>query len=334
VIWTRTPLRVTLGGGGTDLQSYYETRGGFIFAMALNKYIYTGAHRPAFHSDVTLYGVEPEVAQRAQDVKHDLVRAALIEHGIEDRLETASMSDIAGGTGLGSSSCFLVGFLRALHALKGCDPGKQALAEEACRLEIEVLRRGIGKQDQYMAAYGGLTTLDIASDGRVAVNAVEIDKDVEKAFVGHTHIYYTGLRRDAAVILNEQNSAMLQDRGDERARAEEALSSIKDLGHRILTAWRSGDLDGWGGLLHEHWVSKKRLSSKISWPGVDTLYEHVRANLGVTGGKVIGAGGGGFLMLFTPRDGAELESYMASQNMPRLSYAIDRSGSSVLAALR
>ena len=280
MIWTRTPLRVTLGGGGTDLQSYYQSRGGFIFAMGLDKYIYTCAHRPAFNTEVTLHGAEPEVAARSSEVRHDLVRAALIEHGLEDRFETASLSDIAGGTGLGSSSCFLVGFLRALHALEGHSPDRQALAEEACRLEIEVLGRGIGKQDQYMAAFGGLTTLDIASDGQVTVASVDIPKDVEQAFVEHTHIYYTGMRRAAATILADQNTAMLQPSGDDRARAEDALSSIKDLGHRILDAWKSGDLEAWGCYLHEHWLSKMRLSSKISWPHIDQLYHHARAHYG------------------------------------------------------
>jgi D-glycero-alpha-D-manno-heptose-7-phosphate kinase len=298
--------------------------------MGLNQYIYTGAHRPAFNANVTLYGVEPEVAPSAAAVKHDLVRAALLAHGIEDRLETASMSDVAGGTGLGSSSCFLVGFLRALHALNGHEPTRQDLAEEACRLEIDVLKRGIGKQDQYMAAFGGLTTLDIARDGQVTVGSVAIPEDRERAFVRHTHIYYTGLRRDAAVILDDQNSAMLQGGGADRARTEDALSSIKELGYRIRDAWLTGDMEQWGLLLHEHWMSKKRLSSKISWPHLDALYDHVRREHGVLGGKVIGAGGGGFLMLFTPHSGEALERYMAAQNMPRMNYAIDRTGCAVI----
>lgn len=331
MIWTRTPLRVTLGGGGTDLQSYYQTDGGFIFAMGLDKYIYTAVHRPALNSEVTLMGPEPETVASAEALRHDLVRAALIEHGILDRFEAASLADIAGGTGLGSSSCFLVGFLNGLHALAGKTPDRQALAEEACRLEIEVLKRGIGKQDQYMAAFGGLTTLDIAPDGAVKVGAVDIPAETERAFVQHTHIYYTGRRRAAASILADQNIAMLHEKGEDRSRTEDALSSIKDLGLEILGAWRAGDLEGWGRMLHRHWESKKRLSSKISWPLIDELYEHARADLGVTGGKVIGAGGGGFLMLFTPGDGAELEAFMAAHDMPRLDYAIDRTGSTVSA---
>ena len=329
MISTRTPLRVTLGGGGTDLESYYRNGGGFIFAMGLDKYIHVSAHRPAFHDHVALMGPDPETVERAADLKHELVRAALISHGIETGFEAASIGDIVGGTGLGSSSCFPVGFLRALHALKGHKPDRQALAEEACNLEIIVLAKGIGKQDQYMAAFGGLTTLDIAPDGQVKVGSVEIAPDVEAAFVEHTHIYYTGLLRDAAVILDDQNNAMLAT-GSGHDQVALSLGAIKDLGYRIRDAWIAGDMEAWGHMLHEHWLSKKQLSSKISWPHIDQLYDHVRANLGVTGGKVIGAGGGGFLMLFTPGPGEALEAYMASQNMPRLRYGIDRGGSQVL----
>lgn len=330
MITTRTPLRVTLGGGGTDLESYYRNGGGFIFAMGLNKYIQVTAHRPAFQDSIQLFGPDPERADHVSSVRHDLVRAALQSHGVEDRFEAASIADIAGGTGLGSSSCFLVGLLAALHALKGQDPDRQALAEEARRLEIDVLSKGIGKQDQYMAAFGGLTCLDIAPDGQVKVSAVDIASDQADAFVAHTHIYYTGLRRDAAVILSDQNDAMRDEKGARSAAVAQSLGSIKDLGYRIRDAWIAGDLEGWGKMLHEHWLSKKQMSSKISWPAIDQLYDHVRSDFGVTGGKVIGAGGGGFLMLFTPGPGEALEAYMASQNMPRLNYGLDRGGVQVL----
>ncbi len=332
MISTRTPLRVTLGGGGTDLESYYRHGGGFIFAMALDKHIHITAHRPAFDDRVVLYGPQPEVSPRAEDVRHELVRAALLAHGLDDRLEAASLADIAGGTGLGSSSSFLVGFLNALHAIKGRRPDPQALAEEACTLEIETLKKGIGKQDQYMAAFGGLTTLDIASDGQVAVRRVALDPEVQAAFVRHTHIYYTGLRRDAAVILSDQHNAMLSQDASRRDTVSDSLGFIKDLGFRIRDAWIAGDLDGWGRMLDEHWRNKKKLSSQISWPHIDQLYDHVRGAFGVTGGKVIGAGGGGFLMLFCPGDGADLETYMAAQNMPRLNYGIDPLGSRLVEA--
>jgi len=330
MISTVTPLRVTLGGGGTDLQSYYRNSGGFIFAMGLDKHIHITAHRPAFDDRVVLYGPQPEVSPRAEDVKHELVRAALIAHGMDDRMEAASLADIAGGTGLGSSSSFLVGFLNALHAIKGHRPDPQDLAEEACRLEIETLQKGIGKQDQYMAAFGGLTTLDIAPDGQVKVGRVEIALDVQAAFIRHTHIYYTGLRRDAAVILADQNTAMQTTASPERNRVGDSLDYIRDLGYRIRDAWIAGDRDAWGHMLDEHWRHKKQLSSQISWPHIDQLYEHVKAEFSVSGGKVIGAGGGGFLMLYCPTDGQALEAWMASQNMPRLHYDIDPQGSRVV----
>ena len=181
-----------------------------------------------------------------------------------------------------------------------------------------------------MAAFGGLTTLDIAPDGTVTVSTVALEPEVEAEFIAHTHIYYTGLRRDAAVILDDQNSAMLATGGEKRDSANQSLGSIKTLGYQIRDAWVSGRLDDWGHMLHEHWLSKKQLSSKISWPAIDVLYDHVRARYGVLGGKVIGAGGGGFLMLYDPTSGEALEAYMAEQSMPRLHYRIDRSGVQVL----
>ena len=334
MISTRTPLRVTLGGGGTDLESYYRHGGGFIFAMALDKYVHITAHRPPFQRGVSLHGYEPETASVASSVRHELVRAALLRHGIEDQFESSCIADIAGGTGLGSSSSFLVGLLSALHAIKGDNPSRHDLAEEACAIEIDTLAKGIGKQDQYMAAFGGLTTLDIAADGRVKVGAVQIAAELEAQFVAHTHIYYTGLRRDASVILEEQNAAMASDAHSRRAAIGRNLDFIKELGYRIRDAWIVGDLEAWGQMLDEHWSQHKQMSVKISWPAVDQLYDHVKSVFGVTGGKVIGAGGGGFLMLFTPGPGDALEAYMASQQMPRLRYAIDRGGAQVLVPRR
>ena len=332
MISARAPLRVTLGGGGTDLESYYRRDGGFIFAMALDKYIHVTAHRPDLHDAVTLYGPEPEAEVRTADLRHELTRAALQSHGIEDRFATVCIADIAGGTGLGSSSTYLVALLRTLHELSGSTPDPQALAEEACRLEIGVLNKGIGKQDQYMAAFGGLTTLDIAPDGRVEVGSVQLTPAVEEAFLRHTHIYYTGQRRDAAVILADQNAAMSSDGHARRGAVGRSLDDIRSLGYRIRDAWVAGDLEAWGEMLDEHWRQKKQMSSKISWPAVDDLYDHVKRSYGVVGGKVIGAGGGGFLMLFTPGPGEALEAYMASQDMPRLRYGIDRGGTQLLTA--
>jgi D-glycero-alpha-D-manno-heptose-7-phosphate kinase len=327
MIVTRTPLRVTLGGGGTDLASYYHKAGGFIFGMALNKYVHVGAHRPQFDRRLVING---EPIDTADAGSHPIVRAALEHHGITERFEISSLADIGGGTGMGSSSTFLVGLLNALHTMNGKRATAGELAEEACDLEITALSRGIGKQDQYMAAFGGLTTLDIAPDGKVEAKPVEIDPEAEREFIAHTHIYYTGLRRDAAVVLADQNTALLDAGSNTYRQVSDSLDQIKDLGHRILHAWKSGDVAAWGRMLDEHWQQKKRLGSRITWPTIDALYDTVRARYGVTGGKIIGAGGGGFMMLFCEKDGVELQRFMADEGLPRLDYAIDRAGTQMV----
>lgn len=324
---TRTPLRVTLGGGGTDLPSYYRRSGGFIFAMALDKYIDVHCHRPCFDSRIYVNG---EAAESVSGVRHDIARAALQRYQIKDCFGVASLADISGGTGLGSSSCFSVGLLHALAAMHGHQPKPAELAEEACDLEMNTLSQGIGKQDQYMAAFGGLTTLDITSDGTVTATAITLAPYVEAAFIKQTHIYYTGRMRQAAVILDDQNTAMMDDASERHRDVEDSLDSIRHLGHRILDAWQKGNDHAWGCMLHEHWEQKKRLSKQVSWPQIDALYEFVRSTHGVLGGKVIGAGGGGFLMLFCPGDGKALEDFMVTQGFPRLHYAIEKSGSRIL----
>ncbi|MDQ3674901.1 MAG: galactokinase, partial [Gemmatimonadota bacterium] len=316
MIITRTPFRVTLGGGGTDLPSYYEKHGGFIFAMGIDKYMYVMINPPGVDRKVRLHYTQAETVETVAEVKHELAREALLYHGIHDRIEIASMADLPAGTGVGSSSCYLIGLLAALHQYRRSYVSLQTLAEEACHIELDVLKKGIGKQDQYMAAFSGLTVLDIDPSGAVAVRSVELRGGALTSFLAHTHIYYTGLVRDAKDVLSEQNSAM-QTANPQRATVEESLNGIKDLGYRILEAVESEEFDLWGQLLHEHWENKKRMSSKISVGWVDQLYDEVRERFGVLGGKIIGAGGGGFLMLYTTGSSRKLEDFMLSRGLPR-----------------
>ncbi|MDX2194685.1 MAG: hypothetical protein NW201_15185 [Gemmatimonadales bacterium] len=332
MIVTRTPFRVTLGGGGTDLPSFYEKHGGFIFAMGIDKYMYVMLNPPGVDRKIRLHYTQSEVVDSVDEVKHELAREALRLHGIRDRMEIASMADLPAGTGVGSSSCYLVGLLHALHQHRRDYVSLQALAEEACHIELEVLRKGIGKQDQYMAAFGGLTVLEIDRDGTVDVRAVPLRGGVLASFVAHTHIYYTGLVRDAQDVLRAQDQAMRVDGpAPQRQTVEDSLLAIKDLGYRILAAIEAGDFDLWGRLLHEHWENKKRMSSKISVSWVDQLYDDVRERFGVLGGKIIGAGGGGFLMLYVPGGGLQLEAFMESRGLPRVHYGIEMEGAKVLA---
>jgi D-glycero-alpha-D-manno-heptose-7-phosphate kinase len=333
LIVTRTPFRVTLGGGGTDLPSYYRRHGGFVFAMALDKYMYVCVNRPIIGDSIRLHYSVSEVVDHVSELRHELAREALKLHGIERKFEIASIADLPAGTGLGSSSCYLIGLLNALHHARREYVSLQDLAEEACHIELDILKEGIGKQDQYMAAFGGLTLLDIARDGAVKTRSLNLESGTLAEFVSHTHIYYTGTHRDARDILSDQNRAMTEPEKPEHARVAESLHAIKDIGYRILEAVESGNFDRFGHLLHEHWERKKSLSSRISTGAVDATYEEVRSRYHVLGGKLVGAGGGGFLMLYCNRNQSSLERFMASRGMPRLHYTVEPEGTKVVSQM-
>lgn len=331
MIVTRTPFRVTLGGGGTDLPSYYEKHGGFVFAMSLDKYMYVMVNPPTIDDTIRLHYTQSETVDHIDDLRHELAREALRFHGIERKMEVSSMADLPAGTGVGSSSCYLVGLLNALHHYRRHLVSLYALAEEACHIELNVLKKGIGRQDQYMATFGGLTVLDIARDGTVRVTGVELGTSAVAELVAHTHIYYTGTRHDAIEVLADQDHAMRAPGRADHRRMAESLHRIKELGHRSLEAIESGDFDAWGHLLHEHWQQKRQLSDRISWTKIDEIYQTVRTQYCVLGGKVIGAGGGGFLLLYCPSGHDRLDRFMAAQGMPRLHYTLEPEGSKVVA---
>lgn len=342
MIVTRTPFRVTLGGGGTDLPSFYRRHGGFIFAMGIDKYMYIMLNPPTVDNKIRLHYSRSEIADDIDELQHELAREALRLHGIRNKIEVSSMADLPDGTGLGSSSSYLVGLLTALHHYRREYVPLQVLAEEACHIELDVLGKPIGKQDQYMAAYGGLTVLDIDRDGSVQVRSVGGSPAAHSAFVANTHLYYTGLRRSAVDVLRDQDQALQRAgavtqgngaRSSGDVAVEDSLLRILDLGHRILDAVEAEEYDRWGQLLHEHWCSKKRLSGRVAVDSIERLYEHVRREYGVLGGKIAGAGGGGFLMLYCPRDHRRLEQFMLAQGMPRLHYNVEHEGSKVVANL-
>lgn len=331
MIVTRTPFRVTLGGGGTDLPSYYSRHGGFVFAMGIDKFMYLMVNPPIVDRRIRLHYSRSETVDTVDELQHDLAREALRLHGIQDRLEISSMADLPDGTGLGSSAAYLVGLLTALHHYRRDLVPLQHVAEEACHIELDVLGKGVGKQDQYMAVFGGLTVLEIAPDGAVAPRTIRLGDGAAQTFVTNTHLYYTGVRRSAVEVLQDQNGALSGHGHERRGPVEESLHAIKEIGYRILEAIAAEDFDAWGRLLHEHWEQKRRLSPKVSLSEVDALYEHVRQEYGVLGGKLAGAGGGGFLMLYVPREHRRLERFMESRGMKRLHYAIEHEGSKVIA---
>jgi D-glycero-alpha-D-manno-heptose-7-phosphate kinase len=326
MILTRTPFRITLGGGGTDLPDFYGKHGGLVVALGIDKYMYVALNVPYVDRKVRLRYTQSETVDHVCQLRHELAREALMHHGIEDGVEVASLADLPAGTGLGSSSAYLVGLLTAIRAYLGRPVPFSDVAEEACRIELDTLRKPIGKQDQYMAAAGGLTELRIARNGDVTVERMSLPGYAVSELVSKTHVYYTNSQRATTDILREQTDALKRGPGD----VEASLLEILDIGRRISAALRGAEFDTFGTLMHEHWLAKKRLSPRVTVPVVEQLYDHVRSEFGVLGGKVAGAGGGGFVMLYCPRDGDRLTEFMARQGMERLPYSAEFEGSKVL----
>jgi D-glycero-alpha-D-manno-heptose-7-phosphate kinase len=327
VILTRTPFRITLGGGGTDLSGFYEKHGGYILATGIDKYMYVALNVPYADRKVRLHYSQSEAVERVAQLKHELAREALLMHGIEDGIEISSLADLPAGTGLGSSSCYLVGLLNAIRAYRQTPASFAEVAEDACRIELDILNKPIGKQDQYMAAAGGLTELHIGRDGTVRVERLKLPEYAVDELTANMHLYYTNVQRTTTDILGEQTKALRAGPGA----VEDNLKKILDIGHKIGDAIRNLDFDRFGTLTHEHWLAKKELSPNVTVSAAERLYDRVRDEFGVLGGKIVGAGGGGFLMLYCPKEGAKLTKFMEAQGMARLPYRAEYEGSRVIA---
>ena len=325
MIITRTPFRLTLGGGGTDLPSFYTRHGGFIVAAGIDKYMYLHVNTPIIEDFVRVQYSRTEIVSHANEVQHALAREALRSFGIDTGIEIVSIADIPAGTGLGSSSSYLVGLLNAMHHLVRSPVCPQELAEEACHIELDLLHKPIGKQDQYMAAFGGLTTIEVAKEGQVRVSPLPISLDVVNALEGNLLLFYTGHARNAVGILARQDEASRN--GDHQVLG--SLTVIKDLGLEIAAALQRGDLRRFGELLDVHWQAKKQLSGQVSNPQIDTWYELGKRN-GAIGGKICGAGGGGFLMLYCDHDQARLREVMRAAGLRELNFRFEFEGSKVV----
>jgi D-glycero-alpha-D-manno-heptose-7-phosphate kinase len=331
MILTRTPFRVTLGGGGTDLPSFYERHGGYVLAAGIDKYMYIALNVPVADRLVRLHYTQSETVENSAQLKHELAREALLMHGITDCVEIASLADLPAGTGLGSSSCYLVGLLTAIRAYLEKPIDAQGLAEEACDIELRILRKPIGKQDQYLAAFGGLTEMKIDRDGTVVVDRLQLPAHAVGEFASKTHLYYTNIRRDATDILASQDKAMRAGQDDRNV--EERLLAIKAIGEEIGKSFREARFDDFGTLMHEHWLAKRRISANISVDPMEALYDTLRQSYGVTGGKIAGAGGGGFMMLYCPNKGEELTNFMSAKGFSRMSWSVDFAGSRTVSNL-
>ncbi|HXB63535.1 MAG TPA: galactokinase [Solirubrobacteraceae bacterium] len=295
VIFSRAPLRISLGGGGTDLPSYYTHHGGFLVAAAIDKYVYMLSHT-VFQRRFRMKYSQLEEVDEVCEIRHPILRESLLRHWHGNPLEIASVADVPAGTGMGSSGAYTVCLLKNLILARHTSIAPQELAEAACEIEMGVLGEPVGKQDPYVAAHGGICGYTLRPDGRVEVRPLELDPEVLRRMREQLLLFYTGEARAASRILADQ---------DRRSRAGEQemtdnLHHIKELGHRVQELLEAGDLEGYAALMHEHWQHKRRRSPGMSDERIDGLYEVARAN-GAVGGKLVGAGGGGFLLLYTRR---------------------------------
>ena len=325
MIISRTPFRLTLGGGGTDLPSFYREHGGFILAGAIDKYMFLNVNTPIIDDKIRVRYTNSDVVDHVAEVQHKLAREAMQYFGISRGLEIVSIADIPAGTGLGSSSSYLVGLLNALHVLIQDQASPQKLAEEACHIELDILKKPIGKQDQYMAAFGGLTILDIAQDGKVNVSRLNLSMDLVEALEQNIILFYTHDVRDATTILQKQDEATRRD--DKTVVG--SLQEIKDIGIEICSAITRGNLRRYGELMDIHWELKKRLSKGITNPQIDAWYALAKSN-GAVGGKISGAGGGGFLMFYCEEKKPLLRDAMRKAGLRELNFRFDFEGSKVI----
>ena len=323
MIIVRSPLRITLGGGGTDLPSYYRTHGGFLIAAAIDRYVYITVHK-MFQSGFIVKYSQLESVRRREDIRHPIVREALALTGVDDKVEITSLADIPAGTGLGSSGSFTTALLQALHAHQRSIVSTRELAEQACHIEIDRLGEPIGKQDQFIAAYGGVTCFRFHKDDKVDVWPAAFSAETLTNLEEGLTMFFTGMSRSASAILKGQ---------DDKSKAMDPamvdnLHYVKDLGQRSLSALEAGDLHTFGKLMDEHWQHKKKRSAAISTSEIDQWYEIALRN-GALGGKLVGAGGGGFLLLYA-EDKKRLRHAMRDVGLEEVRVRFDFEGTKTL----
>lgn len=319
MIIARSPLRISLGGGGTDLPSYYRQHGGFVIAGAICAHVYVAVHR-RLEPGYLLRHACIEQVETVEQIEHPLIRAALAQLGVHEPLEITTMADLPAGMGLGSSGAFGTALLKALHQLLRRSVEPQTLAELACHLEMNVLGAPVGKQDPYAAAFGGLNCYEFRSDDSVTVTPLRVSDSTIRRFYEHALLFSTGIRRAAPALLMEQDQ---ETRAGSLAMVNN-LHEVKRLGLQFLRTLELGDLEAYGRLLHEHWEHKKHRAKRMSSAVIDRWYEAALES-GASGGKLIGAGGGGFLLFLTQHPAA-LRLTMARQGLQELRYCFDPEG--------
>lgn len=324
MIITRSPLRLSLGGGGTDLPSYYRQHEGFLIAAAIDKYVYITIHQ-TFITDLIVKYSSMERVARIEEIQHPIIREAMKMVGIQEtNLEITSMADIPAGSGLGSSGSFTTALLQALHTYRKNLIHPAELAAQACEIELGKLQEPIGKQDQYIAAYGGITCFRFSKNDEVQAEPLRLDSETLHNLEDNLILVYTGFTRSASEILRDQNSKSLQNDQE----MLDNLHFVKQLGYESKAALEQRDLRRFAELMHVHWEHKKARSRGMSNSTIDDCYELARRN-GALGGKLIGAGGGGFLIFYT-EEKSRLRRALCDAGLREVRWRIDFQGTQVL----
>ena len=326
MIVSRAPVRFSLGGGGTDLPSYSREHGGFVVAASVDKFVSVCVAR-RFQNNIRLAYTESEIVEDVEQIRHRIFKAALKMVRIERGVELHSLADVPANTGLGSSSSFTVALLNGLHAFKREYVPARQLAEEACTLEIDVLKEPIGKQDQYIAAFGGVSALTFHTDGTVDVERLPLRDEVIDDLEANLIIYYSGVERSASSVLKEQAKTITQNTDA----AVQRMHRIKELGHETRRILLSGEIDRYGEMLHEHWTNKRKLASNMSDGTIDEYYDAAR-KAGAVGGKLMGAGGGGFFMFYArANDRRRVHDVLAARGLRPMRFRFDFDGARIMA---
>ncbi len=296
MIISRTPLRISFVGGGSDIQSYYRHNTGAVVSTAINKYIYITVNKKFDNRIRVSYSKKTENVDRANQVEHPLIRECLKKVGIDRGIEVTSMSDIPSeGTGLGSSSSYTVGLLNAMYAYIGKYVSAEQLAREACEIEIDILKSPIGKQDHYIAAYGGLQFIQFLPDESIVINPIICSPTIKKKLERQLLLLYTGLTRSSNKILAKQNNNMKKN-----VQKKDIMDKMVNLAHKMQRMLNNNSLKDFGELLDENWLLKREMATGVTSPVIDRWYSLAKKN-GAEGGKILGAGGGGFLLLYAKK---------------------------------
>lgn len=322
MIITRTPFRISFVGGGSDLESFYSRSKGAVISTSINKYMYISSHKFFEEDKIRVKYSKTETVSHTHELQHPILRTVLDKFHVKGGLEISSIADVPAGTGLGSSSAFTVGVLHNLHLIQKNPVQKQKLAAEACHVEIDLLHEPIGKQDQYATAMGGLNLIEFETNGEVLVTPVNPGVEILSALENNLLMFYTGDQRSASHILSEQKKNTAQE--DKFA----ALKKMVALVYDTVRTVNDGNLNDFGKILHENWILKKQLASGISNPMIDEAYETAMKN-GALGGKLLGAGGGGFLLFYCPLN-LQQRLIAALKPLRQFEFKFDEEGSKLI----